>query len=88
MGPRFANPKNAVTEVLTPTIVWTPLGISWTYTPGYVGLTGMRDILRSQIAIAHYVCSVVGSFPVPESGVLLCSTQAVINARKFVPPCM
>src|SRR6266481_6294385 len=47
-GPRKARPTNAVIEVATPVIVRTPLGISSIYTPGKVGLTGMREILRSQ----------------------------------------
>src|SRR5438105_6843684 len=36
---------NTVIEVPTPTIVRTPLGTSWTYTPGKVGDTAMHDLL-------------------------------------------
>src|SRR5262249_38246665 len=35
-GPRWARPMNAVIEVATPVMVRTPLGISTTWTPGYV----------------------------------------------------
>jgi hypothetical protein len=33
---------NIAIEVLTPTMVRTPLGTSWIYTPGYVGDTGIE----------------------------------------------
>src|SRR5215468_6031390 len=45
IGPNFVRPTNSVIDVATPTMVRTPLGTSWTYTPGYVGLTGMHRLL-------------------------------------------
>jgi hypothetical protein len=41
-GPRRKKSTNAAAEVPTAVIVRTPLGISSTYTPGYVGVTGIR----------------------------------------------
>jgi hypothetical protein len=41
-GPFRARPMKAVMEVATPVIVRTPLGISSTYTPGYVSCAGIN----------------------------------------------